>query len=187
VKDARAPLLDLLRQGDARAFRFLVKEFQPRIYTFVFRTVGNPDVARDLTQDVFVSVARAIGSFRGDSQLSTWIYQIATNRVRNHLTRGKGRDHLDVQPLAERLPDASPDPEDVATGAELDRIVQAELARLPDDLRLLVVLRDVEGRSYEEIEAIAGIPLGTVKSRLHRARHELRLALERRWTTRTRP
>ncbi len=178
-------LLDLLRAGDERAFRFLVAQFQDRIFSYIYRSIGHRDDARDLCQDVFVSVARAIPRFRGDASLSTWIYQIATNKIRNHVTRAKGRYDLDVQDFEASLASGVPDPEQVATADALRALVQEELAAMPSDLRVLIVLRDIEGHDYAEIGKIVETPTGTVKSRLHRARADFKRRMDKRWTSTT--
>lgn len=176
-------LLDRLRRGDERAFRFLVSQFQDRIFSYIYRSIGQRDDARDLCQDVFVSVARAIPRFRGDSSLSTWIYQIATNKIRNHVTRAKGRYNVDIHDLESSLASSAPNPEQVATGDALQSVVQEELASMPSDLRVLIVLRDIEGHDYAEIGRIVEAPTGTVKSRLHRARAEFKQRMDKRWTS----
>ena len=178
-------LLDLLQRGDERAFRFLVAQFQDRIFSYIFRSIGHRDDARDLCQDVFVSVARAIGRFRGDASLSTWIYQIATNKIRNHVTRAKDRYHLDVDEFEANLASGAPNPEQVATGEALRGVLQEELAAMPAELRVLIVLRDIEGHDYAEIGRIVEAPTGTVKSRLHRARADFKQRMDKRWTSTT--
>lgn len=181
MSDQPAGLIELLQRGDERAFRFLVQEFQGRIYNFIYRNVGNRDDARDLTQETFLSVARAIERFRGDAALSTWIYQIALNKVRNHATRGRKHDHEDLDDHVYRLHAHQPTPEEETTGLALKRLLQEELSTMAHELSALIVLRDIEGRSYQEIERIMEIPLGTIKSRLHRARNELKRSVSRRW------
>lgn len=177
--------IERLRRRDEAAFDELVRQQGPRVLALVERLIGNRAEAEDLTQEVFVSVFKAIGDFRGDSKLSTWIHRIAINHCHNrrkYLGRrarpgreawddaGQGADAGAAHaPISEPLPR----PDEVAEGNEAERLVREALAALPEDQRELVVLRDLEGMSYDEIGVITGLPEGTVKSKLHRARAEL--------------
>jgi len=186
--DESARFLERLRRRDESAFDELLRAHGPRIRSVVERMIGDPAEAEDLTQEVFVSVFKAIGEFRGDSKLTTWIHRIAINHCHNrrkYLGRRArpGKEAWDDAteeesahaPLSERI--ARPD--EAAEGNEAERLVRSALAALSDDHRALVVLRDLEGLAYDEIQTITGMPEGTVKSKLHRARGELVKELER--------
>jgi RNA polymerase sigma-70 factor (ECF subfamily) len=165
-------------ERDAR-FEDLVRTHGPKVRSLVHRLVGVE--ADDLVQDIFVQVYRGLPGFRGEAQVSTWLYRIATNRCLDHLrrhrrTEGKGvsleefaQEHP-AEPLATPL--ASPEARTVA--GDLRREIRRCLYALPPDLRAVVVLRDLEGLEYREIAAVLGLPLGTVQSRLHRGRNLLR-------------
>jgi RNA polymerase sigma-70 factor (ECF subfamily) len=169
-----------LRRGDPAAFTELVQSHQDRVYDFCVRMLGDREEALEIVQEIFVSVHQALPHFRFDSKVSTWIYRISKNHCLNRLKylerRGRGRsDELDGVP-EEALAGAAgaPTRPDDALQAEHERVmVQKAIARLEPDARALVALRDIEGLSYEEMVEITQLPLGTVKSRLHRAREKL--------------
>lgn len=175
--------------GDPGAFDALVVLFSDRVFGVAYRMLGDRAEAEDLAQDVFVTLHGALGSFRGESKLSTWIYRITRNRCLNRMKFLKRR-HVgqlgDIDDPA--LAYACADDETKASGArdptrklandELSALLQTHLLDLPEEQRTLVVLRDLEDLSYEEIVDVTGLPLGTVKSRLHRARAALAKALE---------
>lgn len=183
-------LLRRLRAHDERAFSALVLTHQTRVYNLCLRMVGHTAEAEDLAQDVFIKAFQAIDRFRGDSLLSTWLYRIAINLCKNRLKylgrRGRGRSASlqDVhegalgqsgasdRPLGEDLPR----PDRVLEGRQANDHVQAALDAVEPEFRELLVLRDIEGLSYADIVGITGLAVGTVKSRLHRARHALREA-----------
>lgn len=178
--DEPAAQVRRLRQGDPDAFSDLVKEHQDRVYDFCFRMLSDREEALELVQEIFVSVHQALPGFRFDSKLSTWIYRISKNHCLNRLKylqrRGRGKsddvDHVSEAALADAV--GTPQKPDEALEAEHERaMVQRAIARLEPDQRALVALRDIEGLSYEEIVDITDLPLGTVKSRLHRARERL--------------
>jgi len=172
-------LIARLRRRDERAFTELVRLHQDRVYDLCVRMLNDREEAFDVAQEVFVSLHAALGQFRGDSRLSTWIFKVAKNHCLNRLKylgrRQRGRtDELSDVPegeLAEHQ--QGPNPQEALLGKEQQARVQAAIARLPDEQRLLVVLRDIEGLTYDEIVQITEQPEGTVKSRLHRARAAL--------------
>jgi len=175
-------LLARLRRRDARAFAELVHAHQDRVFGLCLRMLGDREEASDVAQEVFEALHAAVARFRGDSRLSTWIYKVAKNRCLNRLKHLKRRGHDRTQPLDavhEAELSAQPGhpgpagPQEALLEKEQQARVQAAIARLPEDQRLLVVLRDIEGLTYDEIAAIAELPEGTVKSRLHRARAAL--------------
>jgi len=172
-------LIERLRQRDEGAFNELVRLHQAAVFRQLLRVIGDAAEAEDLAQEVFVTVFKAIETFRGDSRLATWIHRIAQNHARNRLKyHGRHKRRGDA-PLEETTEEAVAVPE---TGSRLPRpdhqveAHQAELqirlaiTQLDPEQRTLIVLRDLENLSYEEIQEQTGLPSGTVKSRLHRAR-----------------
>ena len=179
-------LVRRLQQRDERAFEEVVRLYQHKVFNLVYRMIGNPQEAEDVAQEVFVTVFKSIDTFRGDSKLSTWIYRIAANHCKNRMkylgrrsynTTGEFDDAAERQ-LAHAQPSAlTPHidgPEKVLEGLQLERLVQEGIALLDEEHRSLIVLRDVENLSYQEISTITGLADGTVKSRLHRARMSLK-------------
>ena len=182
-------LVRRLKNGDEQAFKELVTTYQNRVFGLVFRMIGNRHEAEDLAQDVFLTVYRAIGSYRGEGRFYTWLYRIASNTCKNRIKYLKGRHfntRVDVDDNTEAqmpsreggalhsLQSQVPGPEAMIQGQRIQRAIQRELAKLDEDHRLLIVLRDIEGLSYADIMRITGLPAGTVKSRLHRARVALK-------------
>lgn len=175
-------LVERLKRQDEAAFNELVRLYEGRIFRLVFRMLGDRAEAEDLAQEVFVTVFKSIASFRGDSKLSTWLYRVATNHAKNRLKylgrRARGqKKELDEYADASALESAtmntthrSARPDEQAQGNQLEVLIRQALLELPDDQRELVVLRDIESLTYEEIQDLTGLPSGTVKSRLHRAR-----------------
>jgi RNA polymerase sigma-70 factor (ECF subfamily) len=182
--------IERLQNRDERAFLELVQLYQGRVYKLVFRMLGRRDEAEDMAQEVFVQVFKAVSTFRGDSRLSTWVYRIAVNLCKNrikYLARrkseaeeeyraGDGKAELALSSSATSADVARPD--HMVEGYQLERIVERAIAEMDPDFREILVLRDVEELSYEELSEITGLPDGTVKSRLHRARATLKAAVE---------
>jgi RNA polymerase sigma-70 factor (ECF subfamily) len=182
-------LVERLKRHDEAAFNAFVIRYQDRVFRILLRMLGDRAEAEDLAQEVFISIFKAIESFRGDSQLSTWVYRVASNHCRNRLKylarrRQKLMDDFDEEHVAAAQGAFSPDregtPDRLLEARQTESLLEEGLSRLDDEQRELVVLREVEHLSYEEIMAITGLPEGTVKSRLHRARSALREHLERR-------
>jgi RNA polymerase sigma-70 factor (ECF subfamily) len=178
--------LDLARRhaaGDRGAFDEIYAGYAPMVYSLALRLSGQAEEAADLTQEVFLRVHRHLGSFGGRSTLKTWIYRVALNHCRERLERhrpitlpiGEETDEAG----AVRLADPGRGPEELAVAADLGRLVTRALALLPLAFREAVVLRDLEGLAYEEIAAVTGVHLGTVRSRNARGREQLRAVLER--------
>jgi RNA polymerase sigma-70 factor (ECF subfamily) len=182
--------IERLKRGDATAFEVLVADRSGEIYGLLYRLTENPEEARDLTQETFLRAFQNIGSFRGDADLRTWIYRIAINQARNRWRwwRRRRRDatvSLDSpngrsgQPLTATLrTERGEDPEQQTLAREREQALRAALTTLSSAYCEAVVLRDIEGFSYEEIAATLEISVGTVKSRLSRGREELRRKLE---------
>jgi RNA polymerase sigma-70 factor (ECF subfamily) len=176
--------LERLRQRDEVAFGELVERNQGPVYRLLLRMLRNPAEAEDVAQDVFVSAFKALETFRGDSALSTWLYRIAQNHGKNRLKYLARRSRETSRaPLArdEGTPGHSAHapidvrPDRTALAHEAERHLEQALSMLDDDQRELLELRDLEQLSYDEIVQLTGLPLGTVKSRLHRARLALAL------------
>jgi RNA polymerase sigma-70 factor (ECF subfamily) len=184
-------LIDRLIARDERAFNELVRAYERRVFALVLRMIGDRAEAEDLAQEVFVQVFKAIGTFRGDAKLSTWIYRIAVNLCKNRAKYLRVRhtgEQEELEAVAERVPLGEAKranvgqverPDEMIAGKQVEQIVQRAILQIEPDFRECLVLRDVEELSYEEIGEIAGLPAGTVKSRIHRARAMLREIVER--------
>jgi RNA polymerase sigma-70 factor (ECF subfamily) len=190
MSELERSLLRRLRDRDERAFRELVTAHRDRVYNITFRMLGNRAEAEDVAQEVFITVFKTIDTFREESKFSTWLYRVAVNHSKNrikYLSRRQDRnqDELDETnanssssdaPISAPVPSA---PDRALEGAQMEKLLQEAIATLDEDQRVVVVLRDVEDLSIEEICDITGLPDGTVKSRLHRARLALRKKLQR--------
>jgi len=173
--------------GNPRAFNELVGRYDKRLLNFVYRTVGDRERAQDLVQETFVRVYRHLHRFDQTKKFSTWIYTIAGNLAKNEL-RNRSRSPLvlfqkltsnwddDHRPL--QFEDSSMKPDDLFRKRHLQQLVEEMVEELPDHHQLVFRLRELEGKSYEEIAEITGVNLGTVKSRLHRARHSFAQRIE---------
>jgi RNA polymerase sigma-70 factor (ECF subfamily) len=181
--------IERLKRGEATAFEILIAEHSGEIYGLLFRLTENGEEARDLTQETFLRAFQNIDRFRGEADLRTWIYRIAINQARNRWRwwRRRRRDatvSLDSslgqssQTVGETLVEGTENPEQQTLAHEREIALRAALRKLSRSYREAVVLRDIEGFSYEEIAATLGINVGTVKSRLARGRQELRQRLE---------
>lgn len=180
-------LVEAFRQGRPDAFDAIVRAHQDRVYAFCARMLSDREEALDASQEVFLSAWRNLAAFRGESALSTWLLRIAANRCLNRIRQRKSAASRE-----EPWPDANSDgegpefqpaspegsrPDRVAENREMGAILASALGRIDPDSRWLVLLADVEGFSYEELAEMAEVPVGTVKSRLHRARMALRRML----------
>lgn len=165
--------------GSREAFDDLVRRYRRRVYNLVRALTGGDSEAEDLVQDIFVRAYRAIGGFRGDSAFGSWLYRIAVNVVHTHMARRRVRDAAFVATTHDsELVDEVPDGDDMEEALFRRQAIDRALATLPEELRVLIVLRDVNGLKYEEIVKIVKTPRGTVESRLFRARQRLRPMLE---------
>ena len=181
-------LVRRMKAGDDRAFEELVHLYQNRIFGLMLRMIGNRQEAEDLAQEVFMTVHRAIASYRGDGRFYTWLYRIASNTCKNRIKCLRGRNfHRSVPvedaPESQVASEGGPSmalqsqiagPEAMTEGTRLQTAIQRELAQLEPEHRLLIILRDVQGLSYQEILQTTGLQEGTLKSRLHRARVALK-------------
>jgi RNA polymerase sigma-70 factor (ECF subfamily) len=170
-------LVERVQKGDKGAFDLLVLKYQHKIVNLIMRYVRDPELAQDIAQEAFIKAYRALPRFRGDSAFYTWMYRIAVNTAKNHLAAQRRRPmdiELDLQDpeqydLHAKLRETDT-PEGVALGNELKETVERAIAALPEDLRTAIVLRELEGMSYEEIAQTMDCPVGTVRSRIFRAR-----------------
>jgi RNA polymerase sigma-70 factor (ECF subfamily) len=186
---AEAEFIERLKRGEGPAFEQLITERSPEIFGLLFRLTENSEEARDLTQETFLRAFQSIGRFRGEADLRTWIYRIAINQARNRWRwwRRRRRDSTvsieatqgqSNQTLAGTLADTAENPEQQTLAHERELVLRSALQRVGRAYRETVILRDIEGFSYEEIATVLAINVGPVKSRLARGREELRRLLE---------
>ena len=181
VAAADLSLVRRVQAGERAAYDLLVLKYQHKVVKLVMRYVRNPADAEDVAQEAFVKAYRALPQFRGDSAFYTWLYRIAINTAKNALVSRErlpvgyeldAPGHEDSADMSGRLRD--PDtPEGLALSEEIRNIVHAAIGALPEDLRTAIVLRELEGLSYEEISTAMSCPVGTVRSRIFRAREAI--------------
>jgi RNA polymerase sigma-70 factor (ECF subfamily) len=183
--DADALLVERVKRGDARAFELLVLKYRRRIERLVARIVRDPDSVADVAQETFIRAYRALPNFRGDSAFYTWLYRIAVNTARKEAADqrrdpvisesalAQGDDENDETSRAEATLTDGETPESVLAGREIAQAVNAAVEALSEDLRQAVTLREIEGLSYEEIAQVMNCPIGTVRSRIFRAREAI--------------
>ena len=191
VREHESQLVLDLRAGAESAYETLIQRFEQPVYNIVCRLMDDPSDTADVVQDVFLKIFRSIGAFRQDSSLKTWIYRIAVNEARNH-RRWFGRHRrqevaldsdaggLEGRGYQDWLPDPGRSPFEAALDRETQALIEAALAKVNPKFRAALVLREIEGLSYEEIAEILDISLGTVKSRILRGRDALRKLLAER-------
>ena len=173
-------LVERVQKGDKRAFDLLIQKYQHRIVSLVSRYVSDPSEAQDVAQEAFIKAYRAIKRFRGDSAFYTWLYRIAINTAKNWIVAKNRRppssdiNAVDAEQygISDRLRETST-PEYELLREELERTVFATIANLPEDLRTAIMLREMDGMSYEEIATTMECPIGTVRSRIFRAREAI--------------
>lgn len=185
---ANADLVDRARRGEARAFEDLARAVEAPLYRHAFRILGNAD-AEDVVQDALISAWRSIASFEGGS-FRAWVFRIATNRAIDVVRARRRRGELPLEPPEDAEVEwaepvaSTPDPVEIAGQGEALRVVEEALKAIPAEQGAALMLRDIEGFSYEEIAHITASEIGTVKSRIHRARVAVRNALVLRgWTS----
>jgi RNA polymerase sigma-70 factor (ECF subfamily) len=179
-------LIQYCKQGDRAAFNELITRYEKRVINFAYRMAGNYDDAHDVAQEAFIRVFNSIGTFRGDANFTTWLYRIVTNvylderkRAKSHLqTSLEEYVELDENVVAKQIEDDGPTPDQMVEGKERDQLLQKAIESLPEYQRMMVVLYHTQSKSYEEIAQIMNLPIGTVKSRLNRARLALKEKLE---------
>ena len=184
ANDADAPLIERIKKGDVRAFEMLVVKYQRRIERLIGRMVRDVDLVPDIAQETFVRAYRAIGQFRGDSAFYTWLYRVAVNTTKKALVDLKrdpivtesalaGRDDDDETSRVENELSDGETPDAVLASKEIAAAVNSAIEGLSDDLRQAITLREIEGLSYEEIAELMNCPIGTVRSRIFRAREAI--------------
>lgn len=179
ASDTDQQLVQRAQRGDLRAFDLLVLKYQGRIAALVSRYVSDAGEVEDVTQEAFIKAYRALEKFRGDSAFYTWLYRIAANAAKNHLVakgRRPGADATieDAEGFEEGgMLSESASPEALAMGNELAEVVESALNALPDELKAALMLREFDGLSYDDIADVLGCPVGTVRSRIFRAREAI--------------
>ena len=179
ASDTDQQLVQRAQRGDLRAFDLLVLKHQGRIGALVSRYIADAGEVEDVTQEAFIKAYRALSKFRGDSAFYTWLYRIAANAAKNHLVAKGRRPGADATiEDAEVFDDGglvseTSSPEAMAMGDELAAVVEQALQSLPEELRAALTLRELEGLSYDDIAEVLGCPVGTVRSRIFRAREAI--------------
>jgi RNA polymerase sigma-70 factor, ECF subfamily len=186
---ADAELVRRFKEGDKHAYTEIVRRYQHRVFTQCLRWMGDERIAEEVAQDVFLALFRALQNFRGDSQLSTWIYRVVVNHCKNRRLYRKRRAEDRHEPLEGDMQDDEkpqrqlaadqPDTDALTRKDEAEVLLREGLEKLDEEQRAIIVMRDVDDMAYEEIADILGVPRGTVKSKLHRARAELAKVLSR--------
>jgi len=182
--DSDLLLVERARAGDQRAFELLVIKYQRRVERLVGRMVRDVDLVPDIAQETFIRAYRALHQFRGDAQFYTWLYRIAVNTAKKFLLALKhdptvsesalaSKDEDDETFISRNEPSTDETPETVLAAKEITRVIDEVLAQLPEDLRQAITLREMEGLSYEDIAALMACPIGTVRSRIFRAREAI--------------
>lgn len=176
-------LVERTLSGDQRAYGLLVLKYQRRIQRLIGRMVRDADLVEDISQETFIRAYRALHQFRGDAQFYTWLYRIAVNTAKKSLLDLKrnptvadhfsGSDEEDETSWRKHEPSTDETPESVLAAKEVAAVVNAAMDALPDDLRQAVALREIDGLSYEEIAVLMNCPMGTVRSRIYRAREAI--------------
>jgi RNA polymerase sigma-70 factor (ECF subfamily) len=180
IEESDLKLVERVQRGERRAFDLLVQRYQHKVLKLIMRYVHDAAEAEDISQEAFVKAYRALGSFRGDSAFYTWLYRIAINTAKNALVANKRRPmsyDMDLQDpeqydMQARLKETAT-PEALLLTDEIRDTVNSAIESLPDDLRTAIVLREIDGLSYEEIAATMDCPVGTVRSRIFRAREAI--------------
>lgn len=180
--DPDRELVDRWQAGDLQSFEALVRRHEKRVYRLLYRMLGSPEEAEDVTQETFLNLHRHGRRFRRESRFSTFVYRVAANAALNRRrTLGRDRSRLErlvaSQAAGEHAPSSPQSPEQRTAEAQVRQRVQDAILGLPERLRLPLILFDVEGLPYAEISAVVGAPEGTIKSRIHRARQALRREL----------
>lgn len=186
--DSDAPLVERAVAGDKKAFELLVIKYQRRIQRLIGRMVRDVDLVEDIAQETFIRAYRALAQFRGDAQFYTWLYRIAVNTAKKSLmdlkrnptvseNSFKSDDDDETSPLENELT-SSETPDAVLASKEIAQIINTALEALPEELRQAITLREIEGLSYEEISEAMNCPIGTVRSRIFRAREAISLKVK---------
>jgi RNA polymerase sigma-70 factor (ECF subfamily) len=180
-------LMQKVKKGDVEAFDILVRRWENRLFNVIYRITGDFETSRDIRQEVFLRVYQSAKGYRSGGHFSTWLYRIAINCGINELRKRKRRQTLSLsasefgeeETFQDALLDSSPGPDEIIQQSEMDEQVRAALNRLPDEQRVVIVLRHYEGLKFHQIASILNCPLGTVKSRMHHGLEQLRAKLKR--------
>ena len=178
LRQETTELVKALRKGDSQSFNRLVMLYQSNIYNLALNYLKVPEEAKDITQDIFVTVYRSLSTLRDDSKFSAWLYQIATNHCRNRLKKLQKRGFFTSRSIDD--PDHpiylsnDDSPEKQIEQEDRSRIVRTAIAAMPETEKEVLIMRDLQEMTYEEISEVLGVPLGTVKSKLNRARNALK-------------
>lgn len=181
-------VVELAKAGKEAAYRELVRRYERPVFSLIFRMVRNRELAEDLSQETFVKVLNAVESYRPEFKFSSWVFKIANNAAIDHLRRREldtlsldGSPHAETPEMVEatalQVGSHGESPLDEVEARELGGAIEVGIQKLRPEYRTCILLRHVEGRSYEEIAEILNLPLGTVKTYIHRARNELRISL----------
>jgi RNA polymerase sigma-70 factor (ECF subfamily) len=179
-QDPDGDLICRIQQGDQSAFNQLVLKYRQRVMGVAARMLRDRVEAEDLAQDVFVKVYHSLKGFKGEALFSTWLYRITANSCLNHRRKRRFEDQGGsvMGDAADLLPDHESNPHDLLEKKELKLFLEQAIQRLPEEQRIVLILRDIEGLSYEDIADTLGLELGTVRSRLHRARLAVQESLQ---------
>jgi len=186
MRQDECALIARCKEGDLSAFDDLVRKYEKQVYNFAYRLTQNYDDANDIACDAFVKIYNSIESFRGDANFSTWLFRIVTNLFLDWRKRSKAHrnipldEYIDLEEstVTRQIEDPSPSPLDLLEASERFEVLERAINDLPEYQRIMVLLYHNQGQSYEEIAQVIGLPIGTVKSRLNRARLALRKKLE---------
>jgi RNA polymerase sigma-70 factor (ECF subfamily) len=190
-RDSESAFVARLQARDETAFNELMELYERRVFALVYRMVGRRAEAEEVTQDTFVQVFRNIDGFRGESKLSTWLFRVAVNLCKNRMksnARRSSGSHQSIDKIADHTLLGAAEgvsvgsverPDELVEGIQMERIVKIAINEIDPEFRRLVILRDVEDLSYEEIAEVTDLPRGTVKSRIHRGRAQLRARVEK--------
>jgi len=178
-------LLERSKAGDIAAFETLIEAYQKKIFNLAYRIVGNYDDAGDLAQEALIRIFRSIANFKEQSSFSTWVYRITTNVCLDDIRKKKNRRvlsldeeiHVEDGEMKRQIMSDDPLPDEVAEKEELRHLVNSAIKGLPEEQRLVITLRDIQGLTYDEISEVLDCPSGTVKSRINRARQALKNVL----------
>lgn len=181
-------LLEKSKKDDIQAFESLVEAYQKKVFNIALRMVGNYDDAGDMAQEVFIRIFKSIGNFKGQSLFSTWVYRITANVCMDELRKRKNKKVLSIDEeirledggMKREIEDGRPAPDVAVERNELRKAVDEAIKSLPQDHKIVIILRDIQGFSYEEMTGILKCPEGTVKSRISRARQALKEILKTR-------
>jgi RNA polymerase sigma-70 factor (ECF subfamily) len=179
-------LVEQAKHGDIEAFEQLIIGCEKKVFNIAYRMIGNYDDANELAQEVFLKAFKSIKNFKGDSLFSTWIYKVTANVCLDEIRRRKNKVVISLDQDIElkegevkrQIPDTAPTPEMEAETNEIKNAVNESIQQLPDDYKSMIILRDIQGFSYDEISKIVNCPEGTVKSRINRARQALKKILQ---------